>query len=297
MPRIAKELSALEVSKLRVPGMHAVGTVPGLYLLIAPTGARSWILRLKVGVKRPEIGLGAFPAVTLAEAREKARRARAAVDSGKDPIEERRAAASVLKASQVAAMTSVSTEATTSKWQIDTTVNAACSAHEAIWREVSLSTYSSRPINLGEELDQALIADDIGQAAKVLCDAFVHSMLNGIQDPTKRAAVLQAVKRRLTLCDGVDAGAEAFPGACIEEIGSVYMPTLLGKDANHAEHSVWKWLETNACFEHKEHGKVDGVRELVLNLSMSFSDIPDELDSVLKRARHSNLSYLVFHDQ
>lgn len=105
MPKRAKELSALEVSKLREPGMHAVGTVPGLYLLVAPTGARSWILRLQVGTKRPEIGLGAFPAVTLAEAREKARRTRADVEAGKDPIEERRSAASALKASQVAAKT------------------------------------------------------------------------------------------------------------------------------------------------------------------------------------------------
>jgi hypothetical protein len=105
MPKRAKELSALEVSKLRQPGMHAVGTVPGLCLLVAPSGARSWILRLKVGDKRPEIGLGAFPAVTLAEAREKARRTRADVEMGKDPIEERRAAASALRASQVAAKT------------------------------------------------------------------------------------------------------------------------------------------------------------------------------------------------
>lgn len=105
MPKLAKELSALEVSKLREPGMHAVGTVPGLYLLVAPTGARSWILRLKVGGKRPEIGLGAFPAVTLAEARDKARRTRAEVEGGKDPIEERRAAASALRASQIAAKT------------------------------------------------------------------------------------------------------------------------------------------------------------------------------------------------
>lgn len=105
MPKRAKELSALEVSKLKVPGMHAVGTVPGLYLLVAESGARSWILRVKVGSKRPEIGLGAFPAVPLAEAREKARKTRADVEGGKDPIEERRVAASALKASQAAAKT------------------------------------------------------------------------------------------------------------------------------------------------------------------------------------------------
>lgn len=44
MPRIAKPLGALTVSKLKGTGYHAVGTVPGLCLQITPGGARSWVL-------------------------------------------------------------------------------------------------------------------------------------------------------------------------------------------------------------------------------------------------------------
>ena len=76
MPKIARELSALEVSRLKAPGLVSVGVVPGLSLQISPTCSRSWILRVKVGTKRRDMGLGQYPGVTLAQAREKARQAR-----------------------------------------------------------------------------------------------------------------------------------------------------------------------------------------------------------------------------
>lgn len=100
MPRIARELSAVEVSRLTAPGLVAVGVVPGLHLQITPTGARSWTLRIKIGDKRRDMGLGPYPGVTLAQAREKARQAREVVDAGQDPILERQRAQSSLRASQ-----------------------------------------------------------------------------------------------------------------------------------------------------------------------------------------------------
>lgn len=105
MPKIARELSALEVSRLKAPGLVAVGVVPGLQLQIAATGARSWILRIKVGDRRRDMGLGAFPGVTLAQAREKAREARHLVDLGQDPVLERNRTRSKLLATQASAIT------------------------------------------------------------------------------------------------------------------------------------------------------------------------------------------------
>ena len=92
MPRIAKELGPLAVKGLTTAGLHPIGGVAGLMLQVSPTGTRSWLLRVKVGDKRREIGLGAFPGVTLALAREKAQATRDDIAKGIDPVAQRAAA-------------------------------------------------------------------------------------------------------------------------------------------------------------------------------------------------------------
>lgn len=106
MPKKARELSAIEVKRLsKQPGFHSVGGVAGLHLNVSDTLAASWILRVKVGDRRPDLGLGGFPDVPLAEAREKAREKRSQIARGIDPREAKRAAKQALKAAQAKAMT------------------------------------------------------------------------------------------------------------------------------------------------------------------------------------------------
>ncbi len=105
MGRKAKELGPLAVNRLTTPGLHFVGGVAGLALQATASGARSWVLRIQVGDKRRDMGLGGFPDVTLASARDAARTARAKVKEGVDPIANARALRSALKAEQAAAKT------------------------------------------------------------------------------------------------------------------------------------------------------------------------------------------------
>lgn len=104
MPKQAKILGPLAVRNLTEAGLHFVGEVPGLALQVLPTGARTWILRTKIGDKRRDMGLGGYPEVSLADARTMARQARQKVREGVDPIEERRAARSALLASAAKVM-------------------------------------------------------------------------------------------------------------------------------------------------------------------------------------------------
>jgi hypothetical protein len=104
MPKVAKELSALEVKNLK-QGSHAVGGVAGLTLDVSPTGGRTWVLRIRVGAKRREVGLGGYPSVTLSEARSKARETREAIGKGLDPVAERKAARVALLAEQASLKT------------------------------------------------------------------------------------------------------------------------------------------------------------------------------------------------
>lgn len=97
MPRKAKTLSAIEVRRLTTPGLHAVGEPDGLCLQVRPAVgdgvARSWILRVLVGGKRRNIGLGSFEDVTLAQARELAREMKLGIrQKGADPVAERQQA-------------------------------------------------------------------------------------------------------------------------------------------------------------------------------------------------------------
>ena len=102
MPKIAKSLSTVEVNRLKTPGWHAVGGVAGLLLQVrepAREGAqitRSWILRVRVGDKRQPFGLGSYPQVSLAEAREQAKRLVADARQGVNPKEKKKSARSAL---------------------------------------------------------------------------------------------------------------------------------------------------------------------------------------------------------
>ncbi|VTU36245.1 tyrosine-type recombinase/integrase [Variovorax sp. PBL-E5] len=105
MPKKAAELGALQVNRLTKPGAHAVGGVAGLQLKINDAGARSWVLRAMVAGKRRDMGLGGFPDVPLADARQKAREARSKIDAGQDPIQERQATRSASAAARARAKT------------------------------------------------------------------------------------------------------------------------------------------------------------------------------------------------
>ena len=62
----------------------------GLYLVVAPSGSKSWVLRTVVKGKRCDIGLGGVSLVSLKEAREQALQLRKVARAGGDPLIERR---------------------------------------------------------------------------------------------------------------------------------------------------------------------------------------------------------------
>ena len=75
---------------LAKPGMYRAD--PTLYLAIAPGGSKSWIQRITIDGKRRDLGLGPFPVISLAKARERAFVNRVAIADGRDPLAEKRKA-------------------------------------------------------------------------------------------------------------------------------------------------------------------------------------------------------------
>ncbi|MEP3638903.1 MAG: integrase arm-type DNA-binding domain-containing protein [Rhizobiaceae bacterium] len=71
-------------------GRHGDGR--GLFLYVKASGARSWVLRYQIHGRRHDLGLGAYPDVTLAMARERVLEARQLIAAGGDPIAVKRQA-------------------------------------------------------------------------------------------------------------------------------------------------------------------------------------------------------------
>ncbi len=85
-----RKLTGMEAKTIKSPGLHRADET--LYLYIAPGGSKSWVQRLTVHGRRRDIGLGGFPLVSLAEARELAFHNRKLARAGGDPLAEKRKA-------------------------------------------------------------------------------------------------------------------------------------------------------------------------------------------------------------
>ena len=104
MPKVARELSPLAINKLTTPGTHAVGGVAGLSIRVYDAGQRAWVLRTMVAGKRREFGLGGYPTVLPASARDRARATLDKIFDGIDPTEEKQRQRSALRAAKAKAV-------------------------------------------------------------------------------------------------------------------------------------------------------------------------------------------------
>lgn len=153
-------MSALEVRNLSHPtgkgnALFAVGGVTGLYMQITPSGGRSWILRTTVGKARRDIGLGGFPTVTLAQARDKAREARNKIERGLDPVAERQAAKAALIAAAGRSLTFEKAVESYLKAKLDAFKNAK---HRQQWENTL--THYALPM-LGKMMVQDIEVQDV----------------------------------------------------------------------------------------------------------------------------------------
>lgn len=90
MARGINKLNNLSVRQKKEPGHYGDGG--GLWLQVSKTLTKSWVFRYTRRGKTHELGLGPFPAISLAAARDKAEQMRTTLAMGGDPMAERAAA-------------------------------------------------------------------------------------------------------------------------------------------------------------------------------------------------------------
>lgn len=96
------KLTATAVKAAKDAGRYGDGD--GLALVVKPSGARSWVVRVQKDGKRRDFGLGSEKKVSLAKARTDAAKLRVQVEVGLDPITERRRAAGIPTFREAAAL-------------------------------------------------------------------------------------------------------------------------------------------------------------------------------------------------
>lgn len=86
MAKVVNRLTDLKAKKA-APGLHPDGD--GLYLQVRGKNARSWLYRYMLAGRAREMGLGAYPATSLEDARKERDRNKRLRQGGLDPIEAR----------------------------------------------------------------------------------------------------------------------------------------------------------------------------------------------------------------
>ena len=92
-PKIPTMLSDVRLRSLKAKAKpYKVSDAEGLFLLVTTTGSRLWRWSYRFGGKQKLLALGKYPAIGLAEARDKMREAKKVLSSGIDPSAVRKAA-------------------------------------------------------------------------------------------------------------------------------------------------------------------------------------------------------------
>jgi len=167
------------------------GLLVGLYLVVQPSGAKSFAVRYRYNAQPRKLTLGAFPAITLEAARDIGGKALRAAAEGRDPATEKQAAKTDAKKAEA--------EAVRGRRDLFENVarefierHAMKNTREASWRETArILGFKPDPDNAGMLL---VVEPKKGKPATVL------QLWNGrkVQDITKRdiIALLDTVRDR-----------------------------------------------------------------------------------------------------
>jgi integrase len=121
MGRLHK-LNVSKVGSLKEPGLYSDGGC--LHLRVAPGGSKQWVFRYSLGHRTRDYGVGPYPTLSLAEARDRAHALRKLLLDKIDPIEHRRQQRAT---AQVGATKHIT---------FDAAAKAYIAEHERSWRSV-----------------------------------------------------------------------------------------------------------------------------------------------------------------
>lgn len=201
-PDTPVKLSDLQVRKASAPEKpRKLSDGGGMFLLVVPTGSKLWRLKYRFEGKEKLLALGAYPAVSLAEARGRREDARRKLAIGVDPGEERRQARAARAASVAAAETF---EVVARRWMDRQDVaEVTASKNRWIFEQFLFPSIGSRPVGevtARELLDSLRAIESAGmletaKRAKIKAgQVFRFAIIEGLTDNDPSASLRGALK-------------------------------------------------------------------------------------------------------
>ena len=139
------------------------GKIGGLYLVVQPSGSKSWALRYRAAGKPKKLTIGPYPGIDLATARKRAQEALGSVAKGNDPASEKKAAREAQRAEKRASLDIVETV-------VDSFIERYAKPNTRDWRETE------------RLLKKDIVGEWRGRRLSEIGKADVHELLDKIID-------------------------------------------------------------------------------------------------------------------
>ncbi|MBA8051461.1 integrase arm-type DNA-binding domain-containing protein [Klebsiella michiganensis] len=163
----------------------------GLYLLVKPGGSRHWYLKYRINGKESRIALGAYPAVSLSDARQQREGIRKMLALNINPAKQRAAERGACPTEKVFKTVALAWHKSNKKWSQNTADRLLASLNNHVFPVIGhLSVIELKPrhfINLLKEIEEKGLLEVASRTRQHLCNIMRHAVHQGFIDSNPAA--------------------------------------------------------------------------------------------------------------
>ncbi|MBE0619663.1 MAG: integrase arm-type DNA-binding domain-containing protein [Burkholderiales bacterium] len=276
----------------------------GLYLEVSPAGGKLWRLKYRFHGKEKRLALGAYPATSLASARQKRDEARTLLADGTDPSEQRKAA----KASR-AGLAGNTFEVIGREWYAKIAPTLADTTKEKIIRRLEVDAFpviGNRPIASLVAADLIRVIERIEQRGSVDIARRVHNYIGRVfryavgrglttRDPSRDIELKDIlppadVKHHASVTEpkavgGLLRGIDGFTGAFTTRC-ALRLAALVFVRPGELRHAEWTEFDFDKAEWRIPAGKMKMKEQHIVPLSAQAIAVLREIQTLTGRGRY-----------
>ncbi|SWX47977.1 integrase [Klebsiella pneumoniae] len=163
----------------------------GLYLLVNPSGSRLWYLKYRINGKESRLGLGAYPDVSLSDARQQRDGIRKLLAQNINPAQQRIAERAARSPEKVFKTVALAWHKSNKKWSQNTADRLLASMNRHIFPVIGhLSVTELKPrhfIDLLKSIEEKSLLEVASRTRQHLCNIMRHAVHQGFIDSNPAA--------------------------------------------------------------------------------------------------------------